>query len=387
MGPIGYATVTFAGVLAVAWCVTRLLLPHWWRIRFVRWAFAGLTLATALGLADWYFGNSYILAWLMLPIVVAISSSLLFAGITWRALGRFAPAPPTPAPTPAPSPAPRLTRRNALHALTIAMPTGAVAASAAGLLGAQLEQAMPRVRMRHPHLHTDLEGFRILQLTDLHLGVCLQLRDLERLLARAKTEGPDLIVVTGDMADHLDLLGPALDMLRAFRAPHGVVAALGNHEYLRGVRRVLHTFEKRDVELLVERGKSFRVGGADVFVSGANDPVVIDGDISRFMRGSVERAIDGAPKNAFHLLLSHRPDGFVPASDLGLDLTLSGHTHGGQVGLGGRSAFEPFMKDKFLWGPYVRGRSRLYTSAGFGHWLPFRLNCRAEAPVIILERA
>lgn len=70
-----------------------------------------------------------------------------------------------------------------------------------------------------------------------------------------------------------------------------------------------------------------------------------------------------------------------------MDLTLAGHAHGGQIGFNGHSAFERIWPDQYLWGPYSVGRSRLYTTSGFGHWFPFRVNCPTEAPLIELARA
>jgi predicted MPP superfamily phosphohydrolase len=89
-----------------------------------------------------------------------------------------------------------------------------------------------------------------------------------------------------------------------------------------------------------------------------------------------------APRNAFRVLLCHQPRGFVAAAAHDFHLTLSGHTHGGQVGLLGASALE----GTFLWGSYARGQSRLYTTSGFGHGFPFRLGCPTEAPLIVLAR-
>ncbi|RKX73418.1 MAG: hypothetical protein DRP60_11930 [Spirochaetes bacterium] len=75
------------------------------------------------------------------------------------------------------------------------------------------------------------------------------------------------------------------------------------------------------------------------------------------------------------------------AAELGVNLTLAGHTHGGQIGVGGRSFFDWVLPYKYLWGHYTKDNgSQLYTSAGIGHWFPFRLGCPAEAPVFVLRR-
>jgi predicted MPP superfamily phosphohydrolase len=94
-----------------------------------------------------------------------------------------------------------------------------------------------------------------------------------------------------------------------------------------------------------------------------------------------------APTGVFSLLLAHRPEAFDAAGDARVGLTLSGHTHGGQIGYNGKSAFEPLFPDGYLWGAYRRGASRLYTTSGFGNWFPFRLGCPAEAPLVELFAA
>ena len=81
--------------------------------------------------------------------------------------------------------------------------------------------------------------------------------------------------------------------------------------------------------------------------------------------------------------MTHRPEGFDPASEMGIELTLSGHTHGGQAGLNGRSLWSAFT-DRYLWGHYAKNGSQMYLSSGIGHWFPFRLGCPTEAPIIEL---
>ena len=86
------------------------------------------------------------------------------------------------------------------------------------------------------------------------------------------------------------------------------------------------------------------------------------------------------------MLLSHRPEAFDAAADAGVALTLAGHTHGGQVAVGGRALVERAGVSRYPYGRYARGASQLYTSAGFGHWFPWRAGCPAEAPLVVLAR-
>ena len=102
----------------------------------------------------------------------------------------------------------------------------------------------------------------------------------------------------------------------------------------------------------------------------------------------MEKAVSASPSDAFTVLLSHRSQALDYAAPLGgTDLILAGHTHGFQLGLAGRSFFEPFFPERYIWGHYEKGTTQLYTTAGVGHWLPFRFGCPPEAPIITLHRA
>jgi predicted MPP superfamily phosphohydrolase len=182
-----------------------------------------------------------------------------------------------------------------------------------------------------------LDGLRILHLSDLHLGAGRTHRDLRALLDGLRPHPPDLIVLTGDVADKLDELKLGLRAVTDFAPRLGVYAALGNHEYLNDIQEMLPAYQQSSVSLLVNETASVPIGDATLFLAGVDDPVFI-GPTAPFYEQAVSRCAAAAPADAFRLLLCHRPEGFEPASRNGFHLTLSGHTHGGQVGLLGRSA-------------------------------------------------
>lgn len=286
--------------------------------------------------------------------------------------------------------APYVSRRAFVSGATALVPAIAVGSGVHGFFTARSGTDVKTLPLVFPHLPPELEGLTILHLSDLHLGVSKHVADLERLLEGlddARPRRPDLIVFTGDLAEDLRQLRPALELAHAFRPRLGVFASLGNHEYLRGIHAVRPIFDRSPVPLLVNRGTELTVGNAKLFVGGVDDPVVVQTDIRPWLRPNVEAAMRQASSSAFRLLLSHRPEGFDEAERIGVDLTLAGHTHGGQIGFNGKSAFEPLFPDGYLWGPYARGRSRLYTTSGFGHWFPFRIGCPTEAPLLVLRRA
>lgn len=276
-------------------------------------------------------------------------------------------------------------RRRFLRQTAAALPAGAVAIGAAALTGNDTTRVV-EVPFKFRGLAPELHGLRILQLSDLHLGAGRTSRDLRDLLDSLRAHPPDLIVLTGDVADKLEELVAGLEIVTAFAPRLGVYAALGNHEYLNGIERMLPAYQASSVRLLINETAAISLGSATLFLAGVDDPVFI-GPPKPFFEQAVADCAVHAPSDAFRLLLCHRPEGFEAASRHGFHLTLSGHTHGGQVGLLGRSAFEVLFGMPYLWGAYRRGESRLYTTSGFGHWFPFRLSCPAEAPIIVLERA
>lgn len=279
-----------------------------------------------------------------------------------------------------------VTRRQVLGAITAVAPVVALGVSARGFLDGIAPAEVPRIMLHAPSLPEDLQGLTILQLSDLHLGISRQACDLDKFVDRLGDRGiqPDLVLFTGDVADDLSQIRPAIEAARRLKPRLGVFSALGNHEYIHDAAVARRYLEKARANLLVDAGVPIRVGGSTLYLGGVDDPFLAGGDFYGFLRRGTERAMRDRPSGAFSILMSHRPEGFIPAADANVDLTLSGHTHGGQIGFHGKSAFQPLFPDGYLWGRYERGASTLYTTSGWGHWFPFRVGCPAEAPLIVL---
>ncbi len=399
MWPVIPAPLT-AGAIVVAFALavlaTRVVQPAWWRARTAVFGVFGVMVAAYLlwgigafvgsdAIVRMGAGVTYCLVLVVLPAAVVLP----FAALIDRALARRSSA------------AGRtdekvISRRALLRFGTASLPALAATAGVNGLVDARRDPKMPIVRVRWPNLHPDLDGLRILHLSDLHLGACLGPEDLARALETAKAARPDLIVLTGDLADWPPFITEALDLVTRANARHGALACLGNHEYIHGIGVTRRLYEKSAVPLLCSSGRTLRIGEAKLFVGGADDPVTMRGDIAARLAPSIAQAAADAPEDAdFRLLLCHRPEGHGPATENGFDLTLAGHTHGGQIGLFGRSLLEMLEPAIGWWGTYAKkrparargpgGPSRLYTSSGFGHWFPFRLGCPTEMPLVVLE--
>ncbi len=306
---------------------------------------------------------------LVLALPVAL---LLRAGRT----SKFAPRSEDGAPK-----GPRIGRRElVLRGASFALPAVALSGGPAALWEATSPTEAKRLRLKVPGLPSSLAGTSILHLSDLHLGSSKTAEDLRALLDGAPK--PDLVLVTGDIADDLGELARALELLRGFGPP--VYASLGNHEYFRGIQRVVDVFRDSGVRLLRDAHELVRLRGTDVVLAGIDDPG-FGAPTDAFFERAIDRALRGTPPRAFRLLMSHRPRALDAAAQRGVGLVLAGHTHGAQLGLLGRSLLEPLMPREYLWGRYQRGTTSLYTSSGFGHWFPFRLGCPTEAPLLVLE--
>lgn len=275
-------------------------------------------------------------------------------------------------------------RRKALGALVAAVPIGTLAMGAGGFGGALAGAKVYERKIAIESLPDDLKGLKIFHLSDLHLGPFVKLDDLEEVVAEAEKFQPDLVLITGDIADEVPLLADALKLIDQLRPRLGSFASLGNHEHFRGVKRIRKIIDRSPVSLLVDEGVTMTVGTAPLCLTAIDDPRRMGGDHTLFFRQALDRAMLASRSDDTVILMSHRPSVFDLASEIGVDLTLAGHTHGGQVGLAGRSLFEAYASESYLWGHYTRGKSQLYTSAGMGHWFPFRMGCPTEAPIITL---
>lgn len=377
-----YAFMTVASLGAFA---AKLYDPALWHARWFQLGFAAFCGNALAGLSLWWLGSAVwrywgvSLVWATLPVsALVVAGAFVAAGLRrlsaalegWRGRSQRS--------------ARAGARRDFLRRAAAVIPAGAGLAGAWAMAHDEQPRLL-RVPLKFANLPPELDGLRILQLSDLHLGAGPTSADLERLLDGLRADPPDLIVLTGDVADKLEELEAALRLVTEFAPRFGVYAILGNHEYLNDIRLTLPVYQQSALTLLVNQTAQLRVGDATLIIAGVDDPV-FSGPERPFYERVVGDCAAASVGSGFRLLLCHRPGGFEAAAEHGFDLTLSGHTHGAQLGLLGRSAVEVLFGVPYQWGLYRRGRSRLYTTSGFGQWFPFRLNCPAEAPLIVLER-
>ena len=389
-----YVTTLYCVLYFITLTLAANLHGHWWYKVWLRRLLYGQFPLALVGSSLWLLSRPYELTWLLsiggglFAVLFLMQGSFLIALLltTPTVLGSKLYDRLRPGPQEAPT---SLERRHFLRRSLAIAPVLGFGGVGHGIYTSGTETRLHVVPLHFPHLPAELEGLKILQISDMHIGPYIQLSDLENLLERADTLAPDIILVTGDICDHKPDYLAALRLLESAPAPLGVYASLGNHEYIRGICHIRGHFDKTKIPLLVDEGLSIPVGDATLFLGGADDPRFLRSEESyQRLRNSVKKAVADSAGEDFTLLMSHRSQALDTAVPLGgIDLILAGHTHGFQFGIAGRSVFEPFFPERYIWGHYAKEDTQLYTTAGVGHWLPFRFGCPPEAPLFTLHRA
>jgi len=283
-----------------------------------------------------------------------------------------------------------LRRRGLLVGMGRSVPLLAAGTSSVGIVSGASGFELRREEVRLRGLPPALDGFRIGLMTDVHVGAFIDVDSVRRAVAAMDAAGVDLQVMTGDLIDDLSQLDGTMAALEECQAAHGMLCVLGNHEHWRGLERVRAAYAASarrggPVRLLVDEAHVLEHGGQRVRVVGVDYPMArrMPGAKLERMRRSAEVAFQGGSADEVVLCLSHHPDFFPLAAEKGARLTLSGHTHGGQVAFLGVPLFG-FAFEHML-GRYRRGDSHLYVSGGTGHWLPFRLGVPAEVTILTLR--
>lgn len=258
----------------------------------------------------------------------------------------------------------------------------AVAATVAyGLVHARRGPFARRVRVPLSGLPAAAEGYRIVQLTDIHIGWALHGKFAASVVAKVNALAPDLIVLTGDLVDgQVRELAPHVEPFRELRARDGVYAVTGNHEYYWNVEAWIAHLGSLGLRFL----RNERVRIRDAFeLAGVDD--VTSTAMATGHGEDIARALAGRDPALPVVLLAHHPSSIARAADAGVALQLSGHTHGGQL--------LPLGWLSRLFEPHVAGLARfgatwLYVSEGTGFWgPPLRVGTSCEIAVIELMRA
>ena len=272
----------------------------------------------------------------------------------------------------------------------------ALALAAAALTGLALTGYLGsrRLVVRHLDVLVDglpagLDGLRIAQVSDLHVGPHTSRRFLERVVAAVRDARADLIAVTGDQVD--DYAPDIAHFTAAFagvRAPLGVFAIPGNHDIYAGWDAVRRGMEAAGMRVLVNDAIALERHGTRFWLAGTGDPAA-----RHWSRGGaraalpdIERTLAGLPADEVTLVLAHNPALWPALARGGVTLTLSGHTHHGQLSIPrlGWSLASPFLE--LAMGVHRAGDSLLYIHPGTNFWgIPFRIGALPEVAVLTLR--
>jgi len=257
-------------------------------------------------------------------------------------------------------------------------------ATLAGYVGSRRLEVR-RLVVTLPDLPAWLDGLVMAQVSDLHVGPHTSHRFLARVADAVRAARPELIAVTGDLVDDfardLDHYAAALGGLEA---PLGVFAIPGNHEVYSGWSELRARLERLPLTLLVNRSVSVGRNGGSFAVVGTGDPAGAEGSE---VAPDLDRAFAGVPAGGFVLALAHNPALWPALAARRVPLTLSGHTHWGQLGFRrwGWCLASPFLA--LAMGAHTSDGSVLYIHPGTNYWgIPFRIGHAAQIAVLTLHR-
>lgn len=269
------------------------------------------------------------------------------------------------------------------NASSLAVVAASTSLAANGVRSARETAALRYVDIPIQGLDHRLQGFKILQLSDIHVGDTIRREYFQRIVDRCKTVDADLVVITGDLVDGrvkelIDDVAPITQL----QSPNGVFFITGNHEYYSGPLEWIDHLRGLGIDVLLDEHRVLQHKGASIVLGGITDHTA-----ERMVPAHTadpKKAFAGAPDGPLRILLAHQPRSYTRAKGLGVHLQLSGHTHGGQIW--------PFgllvpLQQRFVAGLHqVWGSMWIYISRGTGYWgPPMRVGSPSEITVITLH--
>lgn len=236
------------------------------------------------------------------------------------------------------------------------------------------------IEIKIKNLPSELKGFKILHLTDIHAGDYIRKNYIERVVKLSNQQAPDITVITGDFTetDYKDIYWSA-PILAKLKAKYGVYGVSGNHDIWNGYEKIMNELEKNNIEIIDNKGVRIKQNGASLFLAGISDHKIGNSDI--------RQALENQQENEPTVLLSHNPDAVEILDNNKVDIMLAGHIHGGQwcFPLIGPLMVPSKYGRKHAWGLTKYNNTYVYTSKGIGTTtIPLRINCPPEIVTIKL---
>jgi len=272
-------------------------------------------------------------------------------------------------------------RRFLAYGMNGGVTTAAMLLTGYGLAAARDVPDVKVVDIPFKNLPTQLEGFRIVQITDIHVSPTVKRPYVAGIVSKVNQLDADIVALTGDLVDgSVRRLSGDVEPLAGARSRHGNFFVTGNHEYysgapawMRKVQSLGFTVLHNSHRLIVHNGRKILLGGVTDYKAGQFYPS---------HRSDPHTALQGAPPADLKILLAHQPKNIFAAAKAGFDLQISGHTHGGQ--------FFPWNFMIHFFQPYVAGlhqheNTQIYISRGTGYWgPPVRLGSPSEITLLRL---
>ena len=259
-----------------------------------------------------------------------------------------------------------------------------VVMSGAGVASVLSRVGVKQVRVPLAKLPSKLSGYTIVQLTDIHVGPTIGRDFIEQIVRTTNALSPDLVAITGDLVDgSVEQLGHLVEPLRELRARDGVFFVTGNHEYYSGADAWIAHLRTLGIRVLRNERVPIRDDAGGFDLAGVDDT-----SAHSFGHGhgqDVPRAMAGRDASRVVVLLAHQPKAVRDACKLGVDLQLSGHTHGGQIWPWG---YAVRLDQPHVAGFHIHQGTAIYVSRGTGYWgPPMRVAAPAEITRIELVSA
>jgi uncharacterized protein len=364
-----------------------------WRLAvlFLRWAkrwYARQPLLFGIGLFELLVALGYACDYAEVDTWLAFRSAAVIGAITYLylALSAFAVAAHAVAGAIGKNAGTNKGRRRALAIAGKSLIVAPVAAIGYGALIERTNFQVSEVDLPLAALPADLDGVRILQLSDIHLSAFLSERELARMIDAACDLRPHIVFATGDFISTFgDPLEACMRQLARVKSDAGMFGCLGNHErYARVEEEATRLAGHYGIRMLRAESCHLRFGSSVLNLAGVDYQTF--SQKKRYLRGAEHLVEPGA----YNLLLSHNPDVFPVAARLGFGLVLAGHTHGGQVNV---EILDQSLNPARFYTPYVRGLYRIgpaaeYVTRGIGTvGIPVRLGAPPEIPLLRLRKA
>ena len=253
-----------------------------------------------------------------------------------------------------------------------------------GIYEARRNPILEKVIVPMPGLGNNITDFKIAQFTDIHAGYTIRRNFIQSAVKQDNNLEADVIVFTGDMVDgNVNNLRDDVAPLKDLYAPHGIYFVTGNHEYYSGAEAWIEEMDRLGFTVLLNEHKIIQHQQTSIKIAGVTDYRAES--IIRDHKSDPKKAI-GDPKNAdVNVLLAHQPKSVYAAAELGFDLQISGHTHGGQ--------YVPWSFLVTLDQPFIKGLHKykdtwIYINRGTGYWgPPIRIGIPSEVTLLTLTNS